>query len=157
MVFAALTEEGQLTCQAIRSFHDIDVAVLTNTKIVRHVFVAIPTATSQYHHTARDTADRPVSGVAMETVDNTSTAATPTAPFLCIRISCRGIGVFPISNPTAKVPDRALYVDAAANGCTLDSTGNVIVARTIVACRFNGEIDPNNQSYVWADYDPKKY
>jgi len=157
MVFAALTGECQLTCQAIRSYHDCDIAVLTNTKIVRHVFVACPTATSQYVYTARDLAGCPVQGVAMETVNNTSTAAAPHAPFLTIRVSVRGIGVFPISNPTAKVPDRALYVDAAANGCTLDSTGNIVVARTIVACRFNGEIDPNNQSYVWADYDPKKY
>lgn len=157
MVFAALTNEGQLTCQAIRSKHDCDIAILTNTTIVRHVFVACPTATSQYVYTARDTALCPVQGVAMETVANASTAAAPTAPFLCIRVSVRGIGVFPISNATAKVPDRALYVDAGANGCTLDSTGNVIVARTIVACRFNGEIDPNNEAYVWADYDPKKY
>ena len=157
MVFAAYTNEGQLTCDGIRSYHDLDVAILTNTTIVRHVFVAIPTATSQYHHTARDNAGCAVSGVAMETVTNTSTSAAPTAPFLCIRISCRGIGVFPISDLTSRVPDTALYVDATANGCTLDSAGNIIVARTIVACRANGEIDPNNLSFVWADYDPKKY
>ena len=156
MVFSALTNERQLTAYNIRSYHDCDVAIATAVQITRGVFVENTANGGQYHWTARDTASRQVAGVAMETVNNTAT--TPSAPYPAIRVSCRGVGVFPVNEgSTAVKPDTALYVDGTVDGNTLIPSGNIQVARTICACRVDGEVDPTSTTYAWVDYDPKKY